>query len=102
VIGRIGRGVEHGRPARRLSSAKVRNRRFRVRTWLQGGLDPADVYGFLHRVGDEIDLLHRELAATHLENERIKVALHHWQTWHRHCDIPDLQWPISYESGDRR
>ncbi|GAB3799966.1 DivIVA domain-containing protein [Micromonospora zhanjiangensis] len=96
------RGGGPGDRSRRLTSAQVRNRRFRARGFLRGGLDPADVYGFLHQVGDEIDLLRREHAALHAENERIKVALHHWQTWHRHCDIPDLHWPISHESGDRR
>lgn len=88
--------------AQRILPGQVRNRRFRGRTWLRGGLDPGDVYGFLHHVSDEIDLLRRELFAAHAENERIKVALHHWQTWHRHCDIPDLQWPISYQSEDVR
>lgn len=85
----------------RLDVYQVRGRRFRTRAWRRGGLDPAEVHRFLQVTADEIDLLHRELAAGAAEIERLRVALHHWQTWHRHCGTPDLQWPISYDLGDQ-
>lgn len=76
---------------------QVRFRRFRARSWR--GLDPDEVRTFLERTADEIDLLHREIAVGQAEIERLRVALHHWQTWHRHCGIPDLQWPIDQLRG---
>ncbi|WFE95005.1 DivIVA domain-containing protein [Micromonospora sp. WMMD987] len=44
------------------------------------GLDPGEVDGFLHRVADELAVLHAELARTREENARIKGALRDWQS----------------------
>ncbi|MFB9233981.1 hypothetical protein ACFFWC_00270 [Plantactinospora siamensis] len=99
---RTRRGLSHGSVEDRLDGYQVRRWRFRSRRWRRGGLDPGEVRTALHRTADEIDLLHREVAACQAEVERLRVALHHWQTWHRHCGIPDLQFPITFLSGDRR
>ncbi|MFC7548096.1 DivIVA domain-containing protein [Plantactinospora sp. GCM10030261] len=102
MIERKRHGMGEGRPHGRLDVYEVRRPRFRARPWRRGGLDPSEVYDFLERAADEIDLLHRELVAGQAEIERLRVALHHWQTWHRHCGIPDLQWPINHEPGEYR
>ncbi|ASW53819.1 hypothetical protein CIK06_05905 [Plantactinospora sp. KBS50] len=102
VSERTRRGAKYGSVDPRLDEYQIRRWRFRSWPWRRRGLDPAEVRAFLHQVGDEINLLHRELAAGQAEIERLRVALHHWQTWHRHCGIPDLQFPLTFLSGDHR
>lgn len=87
----------HGRPERRssrrrspnegwyrsdtcrpLTAGQVRDRQFR--SLRGGGLDPLEVYAFLHRVAGELATARRELAYTVEENVRIKRALRNWQS----------------------
>lgn len=84
--GHHGPAAHHHRPVahrhqpvgyRPLCTSQVRQQRFgRSRH----GLDPAEVDGFLHRVADELTVLHAELARTREENARIKGALRDWQS----------------------
>ncbi|WP_431926383.1 DivIVA domain-containing protein [Micromonospora wenchangensis] len=46
----------------------------------RNGLHPGEVDGFLHRIADELTVLHAELARTREENARIKGALRDWQS----------------------
>ncbi|WDZ85443.1 DivIVA domain-containing protein [Micromonospora cathayae] len=63
---------------RPLTACQIRERRFRsVR---RDGLDPLEVYAFLHRVAGELAVARRELAYTVEENVRIKRALRSWQS----------------------
>ncbi|BCL14118.1 DivIVA domain-containing protein [Micromonospora sagamiensis] len=63
---------------RPLTAGQVRDRQFRsVR---RGGLDPLEVYAFLHRVAGELAVARRELAYTTEENVRVKRALRSWQS----------------------
>ncbi|MFI6822161.1 DivIVA domain-containing protein [Micromonospora sp. NPDC050187] len=63
---------------RSLTAGQVRDRQFRsVR---RGGLDPLEVYAFLHRVAGELAAARRELTYTTEENVRIKRALRSWQS----------------------
>jgi DivIVA domain-containing protein len=61
------------------------------------GLDPEQVYGYLHRVADELDRLHRELTTATTEAERIRQALRQWQSRHTGCrhptTSPNSRWP---------
>ncbi|MFY1625254.1 DivIVA domain-containing protein [Micromonospora sp. WMMD735] len=72
-VGYQNRPVAH----RPLCTSQVRQQRFRRS---RHGLDPAEVDGFLHRIADELAVLHAELARTREENARIKGALHDWQS----------------------
>ncbi|QDY11963.1 DivIVA domain-containing protein [Micromonospora sp. HM134] len=71
--------ANHHRPVayRLLCTSQVRQQRFRRS---RHGLDPAEVDGFLHRIADELAVLHAELARTREENARIKGALRDWQS----------------------
>ncbi|XTZ16120.1 DivIVA domain-containing protein [Micromonospora echinospora] len=98
ILGRLFRPTvrpRHGRPeqhrrrspnegwyrsaaCRSLTAGQVRDRQFRsVR---RGGLDPLEVYAFLHRVAGELAAARRELTYTTEENVRIKRALRSWQS----------------------
>lgn len=63
---------------RPLTVAQVRQRRFRAVR--RGGLDPTEVYAFVHRIAGELAVARRELAYTVEENGRIKRALRSWQS----------------------
>ncbi|HEY0698398.1 MAG TPA: DivIVA domain-containing protein [Micromonospora sp.] len=103
MAGRPSRGSLYGHSAAPLDAHLVLGRRFRIiRSWRRGGLDPGEVYAFLHRVADELAARQRELQAAQAENARIKGVLQHWQTWHRQCAIPDQRWPSRLESEDQR
>ncbi|MBM7076699.1 DivIVA domain-containing protein [Micromonospora sp. MMS20-R1-14] len=84
--GHHGPAAHHHRPVahrhqpvgyRPLCTSQVRQQRFRRS---RHGLDPAEVDGFLHRIADELTVLHAELARTREENARIKGALRDWQS----------------------
>ncbi|MGC5378910.1 DivIVA domain-containing protein [Micromonospora sp. DT68] len=62
---------------RPLTAGQIRERRFGV---VRRGLDPAEVYAFLHRVAAELAVTRRDLAVTTEENVRIKRALRSWQS----------------------
>ncbi|MEW2381442.1 DivIVA domain-containing protein [Micromonospora sp. NPDC047707] len=66
----------------RLQAHHVRAATFDIR-WR--GLDPNQVYDYLHRIADELDRLHRELATANTEAERIRQALRQWQSRHTGC-----------------
>ncbi|WP_245730501.1 DivIVA domain-containing protein [Micromonospora pallida] len=63
---------------RSLTAGQVRERQFR--SVGRGGLDPLEVYAFLHRVAGELATARRELTYTTEENVRIKRALRSWQS----------------------
>ncbi|MFY1635722.1 DivIVA domain-containing protein [Solwaraspora sp. WMMB335] len=63
----------------RMSPDEVREHQFRT---VRRGLDPAEVYAFLHRVAEDVSGLRDELRRTHDENDRIKYALREWQSEH--------------------
>ena len=54
------------------------------------GIDPEQVYALLHRVADEWDLLHRDLAMARADATRVKEALRQWQT--RNARAMDNRW----------
>jgi hypothetical protein len=56
---------------------------------------------YLHRVADELDSLHRELANARTDAERAKQGLRQWQTRHIGCRFADPQWPIHTNRGPR-
>ena len=57
--------------------SQVRDRRFRE---VRRGLDPDEVYAFLHYVAEDLTALRDDLRRTHDENLRIKHALRDWQS----------------------
>ncbi|MFI7219207.1 DivIVA domain-containing protein [Micromonospora maritima] len=63
---------------RPLSIGQIRERRFR--TVRRGGLDPAEVHAFLHRVAGDLALARHDAARCAEENTRIKRALRTWQS----------------------
>jgi DivIVA domain-containing protein len=85
-------------PGTRLHSHHVRVADFATR-WR--GLDPEEVHAYLHRVADELDSLHRELANARTDAERAKQGLRQWQTRHIGCRLADPQWPIHTKRGPR-
>ncbi|MBO4207798.1 DivIVA domain-containing protein [Micromonospora echinofusca] len=62
---------------RPLTANQVRDRRFAD---ARRGLEPNEVYAFLHRVAAELAATRRELIMTREENVRIKRALRNWQS----------------------
>ncbi|RKR86282.1 DivIVA domain-containing protein [Micromonospora pisi] len=82
----------------RLHSHHVRAEAFGTR-WR--GLDPAEVHAYLHRVADELDSLHRDLANARADAERAKQGLRQWQTRHIGCRFSDPQWPFHTNRGPR-
>ncbi len=74
----------------RLSAHSVRITRFRHVGWGRG-VDERQMYAFLARVADELDLWDRDLAAARAEAERAKTALREWQT--RNARATDRRWP---------
>ncbi|MFC6023495.1 DivIVA domain-containing protein [Plantactinospora solaniradicis] len=72
----------------RLTSADIRTARF-GRSWRRG-LDPEEVYAFLLRVADEMELLRRDVRVARDDADRVKAALRNWQT--RNTRISDGRW----------
>ncbi|WJK32830.1 DivIVA domain-containing protein [Solwaraspora sp. WMMA2065] len=71
-------GVFRRPPLRpRIHPGQVRDRRFRE---VRRGLDPAEVYAFLHYVAEDLTVLRDDLRRTDDENLRIKRALREWQS----------------------
>ncbi|MFV2083545.1 DivIVA domain-containing protein [Micromonospora sp. LOL_021] len=71
-------GVFRRPPLRpRIHPGQVRDRRFRE---VRRGLDPAEVYAFLHYVAEDLTALRDDLRRTDDENLRIKRALREWQS----------------------
>ncbi|WBB96502.1 DivIVA domain-containing protein [Solwaraspora sp. WMMA2080] len=71
-------GVFRRPPLRpRIHPGQVRDRRFRE---VRRGLDPAEVYAFLHYVAEDLTALRDDLRRTDDENLRIKLALREWQS----------------------
>ncbi|TDB72036.1 DivIVA domain-containing protein [Micromonospora sp. KC721] len=62
---------------RPLTAGQIRERQFQQ---VRRGLDPAEVYAFLHRVAGELAHARRDLAMVTEENIRIKRALRNWQS----------------------
>ncbi|MBQ1072161.1 DivIVA domain-containing protein [Micromonospora sp. C31] len=65
---------DFGRP---LTAAQIRDRRFRS---VRRGLDPVEVYAFLHRVAAELAATRRDVVLVAEENARIKRVLRSWQS----------------------
>ncbi|MFY1691854.1 DivIVA domain-containing protein [Plantactinospora sp. WMMB782] len=63
----------------RLTSTDIRSIRFGRGSWRRG-LDPDEVYRFLARLADEVDLLRRDVRVARADADRVKVALRSWQT----------------------
>ncbi|MDG4763452.1 DivIVA domain-containing protein [Solwaraspora sp. WMMD406] len=63
----------------RITAGQVRDRQFNQ---VRRGLDPTEVYAFLHRVAEDVADLRDEVQRTRDENMRIKHALRDWQTRH--------------------
>ncbi|RKN44256.1 DivIVA domain-containing protein [Micromonospora endolithica] len=59
-----------------LTAGQIRGRRFSP---ARRGLDPAEVYAFLHRVAGELAATRRDLVTVTEENVRIKRAPRSWQ-----------------------
>ncbi|MGI5151957.1 DivIVA domain-containing protein [Plantactinospora sp. CA-294935] len=87
-------GSAAGAVCPRLTSAEIRSVRFGRGSWRRG-LDPDEVYGFLARLADEVDLLRRDVQVARGDADRIKAALRPWQT--RNARVADARWP-----SDRR
>lgn len=66
----------------RLVPRMIREARFRPAALWRRGVDPDEVYAFLERVADEVDVLVRDLANARTEGDRIRSALRDWQTRH--------------------
>ncbi|KXK61905.1 cell division protein DivIVA [Micromonospora rosaria] len=77
LVRRPNAGWYRAASCRSLSVGQIRQRRFGV---VRRGLDPAEVYGYLHRVAGELAVTRRDLATLAEENARIKAALHGWPT----------------------
>lgn len=63
----------------RLTGSGVRAARFARAAWRRG-LDPDEVFGFLARVAEELDLRAREVAAALAEADRAIDELRRWRT----------------------
>lgn len=74
----------------RLRGADVRAVRFRRGPWRRR-VDGAEVYAFLTRVADELDLLARDPAVARADADRVRTALRDWQT--RNARASDPRWP---------
>jgi DivIVA domain-containing protein len=64
----------------RLASAAVRRMRFRPAAPWRRGVDADEVYAYLARIADEVDVLARDLAVARAEGDRVRAALRDWQT----------------------
>lgn len=78
----------------RLDPSRIRSIRFSRRSW-RGGLDPDEVYAFLARMADEVELLRRDIRVARDDADRVKNALRNWQT--RNSRAVDNRW-----RGERR
>lgn len=78
----------------RLDPSRIRSVRFSRRSWRRG-LDPDEVYAFLARMADEVELLRRDIRVARDDADRVKNALRNWQT--RNARAVDNRW-----RGDRR
>ncbi|MBF9134956.1 DivIVA domain-containing protein [Plantactinospora sp. S1510] len=77
-----------------MTSADIRAARFGRRSWRRG-LDPDEVYAFLLRIADEVELLRSDARVARDDADRVKVAPRNWQT--RNTRACDARW-----RGDRR
>ncbi|MEO3744419.1 DivIVA domain-containing protein [Plantactinospora sp. B5E13] len=73
----------------RPTPAEVRSVRFGRGRWRRG-LDPDEVYGFLDRLADEMELLRRDIRVAREDADRVKAALRTWQT--RNARAVDQRW----------
>jgi DivIVA domain-containing protein len=83
----------------RLTGADIRTRRFTRRSWRRG-LDPDEVYAFLARVADEVELLRRDVRVARDDADRVKAALRRWQTRHAR-DVDGCRWESRRWEGRR-
>ncbi|WP_326551149.1 DivIVA domain-containing protein [Micromonospora sp. NBC_01813] len=60
-----------------ITAGQVRDRRFRE---VRRGLDPDEVYAFLHWIAEDLTTLRDDVRRTSDENIRIKQALREWQS----------------------
>ncbi|MFI7609562.1 DivIVA domain-containing protein [Micromonospora sp. NPDC049366] len=82
-LGRASDGTTYrSAPYTSLLPWQVRERRFPPTRLGRRGLNPDDVYAFLHRVAGDMAALHTALAESRRETARIKDALRRWQTDH--------------------
>ncbi|MFV2088813.1 DivIVA domain-containing protein [Micromonospora sp. LOL_021] len=80
-----------GATAGQAESWRVRAVRF-SRRWR--GLDPQEVYAYLHQVADELDRLAGLAAGERAEAERIREGLRQWRQRHVGCRFNDPPpWP---------
>ncbi|MEO3745049.1 DivIVA domain-containing protein [Plantactinospora sp. B5E13] len=73
----------------RLDPNRIRSVRFSRRSWRRG-LDPDEVYAFLARMADEVELLRRDIRVARDDADRVKNALRNWQT--RNARAVDNRW----------
>ncbi|MEO3819299.1 DivIVA domain-containing protein [Plantactinospora sp. B24E8] len=73
----------------RLDPSRIRSVRFSRRAWRRG-LDPDEVYAFLARMADEVELLRRDIRVARDDADRVKNALRNWQT--RNARAVDNRW----------
>jgi cell division septum initiation protein DivIVA len=69
----------------RLGPHQVSNAVFAPAPRRRGGVDGDEVRAFLRLVAQEIARLHWEVGAAQAETDRIKTALHTWQSAHAGC-----------------
>ncbi|ROT31797.1 DivIVA domain-containing protein [Micromonospora sp. HM5-17] len=72
------------RTGQRIRPYQIRAKTFGHR---RRGLDPDEVYAYLHQVADELDRVLREESIAHTEAERIRQGLRQWQTRHARCHL---------------
>lgn len=66
----------------RIGAHQIRSAVFSPASRRRGGLNADEVHAFLQRVADEIARLNWEVNAARAETDRIKGALHAWQSAH--------------------
>ncbi|MBE1486764.1 DivIVA domain-containing protein [Plantactinospora soyae] len=76
------------RAGERFGAHLVRAATFVRRRW-RGGLDPDEVYAYLHMVADEMEQLQREATTARTEAERIREGLRQWRSRHVGCRFVD-------------
>lgn len=72
----------HSGPVARLSAEQVRSVRFDRTPLGRRGVPEEDVYGFLHRVAEELTARDQANAALAEQNRRLKDAMRDWQARH--------------------
>lgn len=76
------RSGERLRPHLVRVASTVMHRRWR-------GLDPEEVYAYLHLVAEEMERLAHEAATAKTEAERVRQGLRQWQARHVGCKFAD-------------